>query len=106
MTKNVPFRDAHGIVGEAVRYCIENNKKLEDLSIEEFKKFSTAIDKDVYDILPVRACVERRISYGGTSSGSTDMQLTEAIGSLMERDERVRQETQLIENCWDSLLKD
>ena len=106
VTKNVPFRDAHGIVGEAVRYCIENNKKLEDLSIEEFKKFSTAIDKDVYDILPVRACVERRISYGGTSSGSTDMQLTEAIGSLMERDERVRQETQLIENCWDSLLKD
>ena len=64
VTKNVPFRDAHGIVGEAVRYCIENNKKLEDLSIEEFKKFSTAIDKDVYDILPVRACVEWRISYG------------------------------------------
>lgn len=106
VTKDVPFREAHGIVGEAVRYCIDNNKELQDLELSEFQKFSGSIDKDIYDILSIEACVERRISYGGTASGSTDMQLTEAIGSLMEREERIRQETQLIEACWDDLLKE
>lgn len=106
VVKNIPFREAHGIVGECVRYGIEKKKKLEDFTLEEFKRFSNVIEKDVYDILPIRSCVERRISYGGTASGSTDMQITEAIGSLMEREERVRQETQLIEGCWDHLLTD
>lgn len=105
VTKNIPFREAHGIVGECVRYCIDNKKKLESLTLDEFKVFCSKIEIDVYDILPVRSCVERRISYGGTAPGSTDMQITEAIGSLMERDERVRQETQLIEACWEDLLR-
>ena len=105
VVKGVPFREAHEIVGKCVRYCIEKKKKLEKLSVEEFKKFSDKIDKDVYEVLSVKACVERRNSYGGTSSGSTDMQVTEAIGAIMERDERIRQETQLIEGCWDELLK-
>ncbi|MDR3074719.1 MAG: argininosuccinate lyase [Candidatus Methanoplasma sp.] len=106
VTKGVPFRDAHAAVGESVRYCIDNKKELEDLTIDEFRGFSPSIEEDVYDILPVKACVERRLSYGGTSSASTDMQITEAIGMIMERDERIRQETQLIEKCWDDLLKD
>jgi len=105
VVKGVPFREAHETVGKCVRHCIEKKKKLEKLSVEEFKKFSDKIDKDVYDVLSVKACVERRNSYGGTSSGSTDMQVTEAIGAIMERDERIRQETQLIEGCWDELLK-
>jgi argininosuccinate lyase len=106
VTKGIPFREAHDIVGKMVRYCIEGNKKLEDLDLKEFKEFSASIDKDVYDILPVKVCVERRVSYGGTSSASTDMQMTEAIGAIMLRDERIRQETQLIEGCWDVLLKE
>jgi argininosuccinate lyase len=106
VTKGVPFRDAHGIVGESVRYCIEHGKKLEDLTLDEFKKFSGSIEKDVYDILPIKACVDRRLSYGGTSSGATDMQITEAVSALMERDEKVRQEVGLIEGCWDDLLKE
>lgn len=105
VTKNIPFREAHGIVGEAVRYCIEKKKKLEDLTLDELKKFSSVIDNDVYDILPITSCVERRISYGGTASGSTDMQITEALGSLTEREGRVRQETMLIEGCWNALLE-
>ena len=105
VTKSVPFREAHGIVGECVRYCIANKKKLEDLTLKELKKFSDSIGDDVYGILPVKACVERRTSYGGTSSASTDTQIAEAISALMERDERIRQETQLIEGCWDALLK-
>ena len=105
VTKDVPFRKAHEIVGECVKHCIKKKKRLEDLSIEEFKKFSDSIGKDVYDVLSLKACVERRLSYGGTSSASTNMQITEAISDIMERDERIRQETQLIEGCWDALLK-
>ncbi|MDR2698449.1 MAG: argininosuccinate lyase [Candidatus Methanoplasma sp.] len=105
VTKGIPFREAHGIVGECVRYCISRGKKLEDLTLKEFKKFSDSIGSDVYEILPVKACVERRNSYGGTSSASVDTQITEAANAVMERDDRVRRETQLIEGCWDRLLE-
>ncbi len=105
VTKGVPFREAHGIVGEAVRYCIANGKKLEELDEKEFAGFSKAIGGDVYDILSVESCVERRNSYGGTSASSTDEQLAIAIRQLMSRDETVRQETQFIEKCWEKLLE-
>ena len=72
VTKGVPFREAHGIVGASVRYCIDNGKKLDDLSVEEFNKFSPLITDDVYQFIDVRNCVERRSSFGGTSSASTD----------------------------------
>lgn len=105
VTKGVPFREAHGIVGESVRYCIENNKRLEDLTIEEFKKFCPKIDKDVYEFLTVEACVERRRSYGGTSLASTDAQISLVIGQLMKRDDAIREDMQFIEKCWEKLLE-
>ena len=104
VTKGVPFREAHGIVGEAVRYCISNGKKLEELSEKEFAKFSKDIGKDVYEILKVESCVERRNSYGGTSSASVDEQISIAIRQLMSRDDAVRSEIQFIEGCWEKLL--
>ncbi|MDR3205672.1 MAG: argininosuccinate lyase, partial [Candidatus Methanoplasma sp.] len=94
----------HGIVGEAVRSCIAENRKLEELTLERLRAFSDKIDSDVFDVLPVRACVERRGSRGGTSSSSTDAQISEIISQLMARDAVVRQETQFIEGCWDELL--
>jgi argininosuccinate lyase len=103
--KGVPFREAHGIVGASVRYCIENKKKLEELELGEFKKFSDLIDKDVYDAISIENCVERRNSEGGTSSQSTDLQLMQAIQEYMQREEVVRQENDLIDRCWDELLQ-
>ncbi|WP_400196259.1 argininosuccinate lyase [Candidatus Methanarcanum hacksteinii] len=104
VTKSVPFREAHGIVGASVRYCIDNGKKLDDLSVEEFNKFSPLITDDVYQFIDVRNCVERRSSFGGTSSASTDYQLMIAIQEYMAREDIVRQESDLIESCWDELL--
>lgn len=104
VTKGVPFREAHGIVGASVRYCIDNGKKLDDLSVEEFNKFSSLITDDVYQFIDVRNCVERRSSFGGTSSASTDYQLMIAIQEYMAREDIVRQESDLIESCWDELL--
>ncbi len=104
VTKGVPFREAHGIVGASVRYCIDNGKKLDDLSIDEFRTFSPLIEDDVYQFIDVRNCVERRSSFGGTSSASTDYQLMIAIQEYMAREDVVRQETDLIEACWEELL--
>ena len=103
VTKGVPFREAHGIVGAAVRRSIETGVNLEDMSLEELKGFSDRIEEDVFDVLPVRRCMERRSSYGGTSPASTDVQISKAVEQIMLRDEVVRQEKQLIDNCWKSL---
>lgn len=64
--KNVPFREAHGIVGGAVAYCLEKGCELPDLSLDELQKFSPVIQKDVYEVLGVEGSVNSRISTGGT----------------------------------------
>lgn len=64
--KNVPFREAHGIVGRAVAYCLEKGRELPDLTIPELAQFSEVIAKDVYEVLSVEGSVNSRISTGGT----------------------------------------
>ena len=64
--KNVPFREAHGIVGRAVAYCLEKGCELPDLNLRELASFSEAIGKDVYEVLSVEGSVNSRISTGGT----------------------------------------
>jgi len=65
--KDVPFREAHGIVGRIVAFCLEKKCELVDLSIEQMRGFSPNIDKDVFEVLSVDGSVESRISAGGTS---------------------------------------
>ena len=103
VTKGVPFREAHGIVGKAVRASIDSGVNLEDMTLDQLRQFSDRIEEDVFDVLPVRRCVERRNSYGGTSPASTDVQISKAIEQIMLRDEVLRQEKQLIANCWKAL---
>lgn len=105
VTKGVPFREAHGIVGAAVRRSIDTGVNLEDMSLEQLKEFSPLIEEDVFQVLPVMRCVERRNSYGGTSPASTDVQISKAVEQLMLRDEAIRQEQQLIQNCWKALTE-
>ncbi|WP_205747626.1 argininosuccinate lyase [Desulforhopalus sp. IMCC35007] len=64
--KNVPFREAHGIVGRAVAFCITNGRELPDLTLEELSQFSPTIGKDVYKVLNIEGSVNSRISAGGT----------------------------------------
>ncbi len=62
--KGVPFRDAHGISGRLVLYCIDKKCALDDLSIEEFKKFSELIEEDIYTAINMKTCVEKRNTIG------------------------------------------
>ncbi len=104
VTKDVPFREAHAIVGAAVRESIESGVNLEDMPLEKLKAFSDKIGEDVYSFITVKRCVERRESYGGTAPSSTDIQMSKAIEQLMGREETLRQERQLIDGCWKSLM--
>jgi argininosuccinate lyase len=65
--KNVPFREAHGIVGRAVASCLEKGCELPDLTLAELAAFSPVIGKDVYEVLSVEGSVNSRISIGGTA---------------------------------------
>ena len=49
--KDIPFRDAHEIVGQIVIYCEDNNKAIEDLSLEELKSFSVTFEEDIYEFI-------------------------------------------------------
>jgi argininosuccinate lyase len=65
--KNVPFREAHGIVGRAVAFCINKGCELTDLNLDDIRQFSPVIGKDVFEVLSVQGSVNSRISAGGTA---------------------------------------
>ena len=56
----VAFRDAHGIIGQMVLYCIEKDKAIEELSMEEFQAISPVFDNDIYEAVSLNTCVEKR----------------------------------------------
>jgi argininosuccinate lyase len=60
----VPFRDAHGIVGQLVLLCIEKGISLDELSLAEYKEISPVFEKDIYEAISMRTCVEKRITLG------------------------------------------
>ncbi|MCK8824951.1 argininosuccinate lyase [Fuchsiella alkaliacetigena] len=63
--KGLPFREAHEVVGKTVLYCIEENKKLRDLTMEEWDKFSAVFDEDIYAKITIESSVDARSSVGG-----------------------------------------
>ncbi|WP_028608220.1 argininosuccinate lyase [Paenibacillus harenae] len=76
VNKGLPFRQAHEVIGKTVLYCIEQNKYLLDLTLEEFKKFSTLFDDRIYEVLQPEQVVNARNVYGGTAK----TQVQDAIG--------------------------
>lgn len=60
----VPFRDAHGIVGQLVLLCIDKNISLDDLSLEEYQKISPVFQEDIYEAVSMKTCVEKRNTIG------------------------------------------
>jgi argininosuccinate lyase len=60
----VPFRDAHGIIGQLVLYCIDKNKAIDELSLEELKAISPVFEADVYDAISLETCVNKRMTIG------------------------------------------
>lgn len=84
--KGEAFRNAHGIVGEVVLYCIKENKYIEELSLEKLKEFSPIFEEDVYKAIDLLTCVEERKVIGGPSSESVQIQL-DALEKFIEETE-------------------
>ncbi|MCR5420595.1 MAG: argininosuccinate lyase [Lachnospiraceae bacterium] len=64
VNKGVPFRDAHGIIGRLVLYCIDNNKAIHELELQEFKAICPVFEEDIYKAVSLEACVEKRLTKG------------------------------------------
>lgn len=60
----VPFRDAHGIIGRLVLFCIEKGKAIEELSLEELKGISPVFEEDLYEAVSLKNCVDKRETLG------------------------------------------
>lgn len=64
VNKGVPFRDAHGIVGQLVLYCIDKDIALDDMSLDEYKNISPVFDQDIYEAISMITCVNKRNTIG------------------------------------------
>ena len=82
VTKGLPFREAHRVVGEIVKYCQEKGKELEGLSLEEMKTFCHLIAEDVKETLNVKKAIERRKSWGGTALTEVKRQIEQLKAEL------------------------
>jgi len=68
----VPFRDAHSMIGRLVLTCIEKDKAILDLSMEEFKEISDVFEPDIYDAVSLKTCVEKRLTIGAPGKAAMD----------------------------------
>ena len=81
----VPFRDAHGIVGRLVLYCIDKGISLDQMSLEEWKAVSPVFEEDIYEAISLKTCVEKRLTIGAPGM--------EAMKKVIELEKKYLEET-------------
>jgi argininosuccinate lyase len=82
--KGIPFRDAHEIVGKLVLLCIERQKSLDELSLDEMNSINNTFERDIYDAISLKSCVERRNSTGGPGMSAMEEYLDRCRSYLKE----------------------
>ncbi len=82
--KGLPFRNAHEVVGKTVRYCIETGKDIPELTLDEFRGFSTDIEADIFACVTLEASVNARKATGGTARTAVEREITLARQALKE----------------------
>ena len=70
--KDIPFRNAHEISGKCVKYCIENDKTLDNMTLEEYKKYSELFEQDIYAAIDIKNSVASRKVIGGPAIEAVD----------------------------------
>lgn len=73
--KGIPFRDAYKIVGNIVKYCIQNNITLEKLDIKKYKEFNDCFEEDIFNAVDLMNCVNKRDVIGGPSKRQVEFQI-------------------------------
>lgn len=85
VSKGMPFRDAHEVVGKSVAYGVDQNKDLSDMSLEELQQFSDTIQADVFDVLTLEGSVSARNHIGGTAPEQVKAAIQRAQALMTER---------------------
>ena len=83
--KGMPFREAYKITGTIVSDCVKSGMVLENLPLEEYRKYSDMFEQDLYDAIDLINCVKRRNSEGGTSVESVEAQI-QAVRNILEEE--------------------
>ncbi len=82
--KGMPFRDAYKIIGKLVSYCENNNKTLESLTLEEYKKTNNLFEKDIYEEISLENCVKKRKVIGGPAPEIVKKHIKDVIEKINE----------------------
>lgn len=82
--KGVPFRDAHGMIGQLVLRCIEKNTSLDELPLSEYRAVCPAFDEDVYEAISLSACVSRRLTKGAPGAMAEEIAGAKAYLRMIE----------------------
>ncbi|RKQ33523.1 argininosuccinate lyase [Oceanobacillus halophilus] len=77
--KGMPFRESHAVVGQVVLHCINNNKYLLDLTLEEFQSYSDLIEEDIFEAITPETVVNARDVAGGTAKNRVEEQIEKAL---------------------------
>ncbi|QDP39086.1 argininosuccinate lyase [Radiobacillus deserti] len=88
--KQLAFREAHAVVGQIVLYCIEQNKYLLDLSLDEYHQFSTLVEEDIFEKLAPEAVVNARNVQGGTAKNRVQEQLNQSETLFRENEDWIK----------------
>lgn len=80
VTRGVPFRSAHHVVGRLVGYCVEKEKDFPDLSLDEIRQFYSSADESIFDCFSVEASPDRRTAPGGTARSAILQRIEEIRG--------------------------
>lgn len=100
VTKGIPFREAHEIVGKTVLYCIEQRKFLLDLSLHEFQQFSPLFSEDIYQAISPETVVNARNVIGGTARTRVERQIVLADVVANQNREWLTEHEQKIQMEW------
>lgn len=92
----VPFRDAHGIVGKIVLYCIEKNIAIDDMSLDELKAVSPVFEEDIYEAVSLETCVNKRLTIGAPGK--------EAMEKVIALEEEYLRHSEFPKGEWESEL--
>jgi len=96
VNKGLTFRDCHKIVGKIVKYALECNKTLTDLSLRELQQFSTLINEDIFDKLELKNIVNARNHLGGTAINQVVEQINKAKAQLKNSNNLLNKNNRLL----------
>jgi argininosuccinate lyase len=82
VTKGVPFREAHSITGQIVRFSLEQQRPLQQLTVQDLQGFSPRFGKDVLHCLTVRGAIDRKDQIGGTARRRVEARIKELEKAL------------------------